>query len=455
MEEITKGKWYLPLYKKYGKGRIIKDKDKLILQIDIYSKKRLNSDLNMIPLIGGKLVSGEETTLINCKEIHKQEVFGSNVIQLEIFIGTYIKGLKFSKLNDIKISEANIYFDHFDVWVNNSGFVIEHKKDDEYFIDIKHKLPEEIKINLDKNTQFIISSKVSGPSHPIISKVFIEQKSFIRLIFKKKISYASLLEYRTKIQWFLSLATRRPVYPIETEIVKKIKIADKLIPKKYPFMESYNNKDKRIIHTFELLFNYREISPDLENILIKWFDLNRKLKFPIQGHFSLTYNSKSYLEHNFLQRINSIEGFHRQIFDSFYVKTKEYNIIKQELNNAIPLNLNKSFKQALKSRINFGNEYSLRKRLDQIYKEYCKVLSLDYKKIKKEINPIVDTRNYLVHQDKNSKENILSNQTILLANYRLKEITIYLILNEIIENKKMLKKIMTRHQPPFLKKSII
>ena len=220
-------------------------------------------------------------------------------------------------------------------------------------------------------------------------------------------------------------------------------------------MESYNNKDKRIIHTFELLFNYREISPDLENILIKWFDLNRKLKFPIQGHFSLTYNSKSYLEHNFLQRINSIEGFHRQIFDSFYVKTKEYNIIKQELNNAIPLNLNKSFKQALKSRINFGNEYSLRKRLDQIYKEYCKVLSLDYKKIKKEINPIVDTRNYLVHQDKNSKENILSNQTILLANYRLKEITIYLILNEIIENKKMLKKIMTRHQPPFLKKSII
>lgn len=87
----------------------------------------------------------------------------------------------------------------------------------------------------------------------------------------------------------------------------------------------------------------------------------------------------------------------------------------------IPNNLDKSHKESLVSRINYGNEYSLRKRLGEL------VSSLG-EEIKAIISPrpdyfsttIVDARNYFTHYDSSLTSSELKGRGLYDANQRLK-----------------------------------
>lgn len=86
---------------------------------------------------------------------------------------------------------------------------------------------------------------------------------------------------------------------------------------------------------------------------------------------------------------------------------EEYSKIAELLYAAIPDSLSAGHKQSLKSKIRFGYQHSLAKRIDHIlgtvllpYKFDLDALVGDYKTFAR---ILVDTRNYLTHHDPNSK----------------------------------------------------
>lgn len=105
----------------------------------------------------------------------------------------------------------------------------------------------------------------------------------------------------------------------------------------------------------------------------------------------------------FLTYSQALEAFIRKNdnFDKFYMSFDEYDRIKDEFYDCMGnMKLDRDYRRSLKSRIKYGNEYSLRKRLKMLINylgEYELINVLNDKYHGKFINYVVDTRNYYTH----------------------------------------------------------
>jgi len=100
--------------------------------------------------------------------------------------------------------------------------------------------------------------------------------------------------------------------------------------------------------------------------------------------------------------MQALETLHRNRFGGTYLVEKEYDDIFIVLNNSIPPATAVDLKEALRSRMKFGNEYSLRKRL-RILADGLPggaggaVGTLIHPSLQDFLNRSVQTRNYLTH----------------------------------------------------------
>src|SRR5659263_128045 len=96
----------------------------------------------------------------------------------------------------------------------------------------------------------------------------------------------------------------------------------------------------------------------------------------------------------------AIYSYHRGVYDGKYVSEDEYAKIYERLINAIPDLSNKDLKESLKKRMQYGNEFSLRKRLKEIIKKCNSFTNSLIPNETEFIEDIVNTRNFLTHYDK-------------------------------------------------------
>lgn len=87
---------------------------------------------------------------------------------------------------------------------------------------------------------------------------------------------------------------------------------------------------------------------------------------PSQLALSVLSSDNLWLHVEFLSLMQALEGFHRATMPGLYTSEAEYEPVKQALNYAIPKVIGPDHKEALKSRIRYGNEVSLRKRVDAL-----------------------------------------------------------------------------------------
>jgi hypothetical protein len=121
--------------------------------------------------------------------------------------------------------------------------------------------------------------------------------------------------------------------------------------------------------------------------------------------------------------MQALEGFHRATMPSLYTSESEYEAIRKTLSNAIPVAVKPDHKDALKARIKYGNEISLRKRLDTLVNRLPielrqNVLGNDGSVPKS----WVDTRNYYTHWDETSRESVLDGIGMHRAGVRMKHL---------------------------------
>jgi len=125
------------------------------------------------------------------------------------------------------------------------------------------------------------------------------------------------------------------------------------------------------------------------------------------------YSPDMYPKVQFLLLAQALEAYHRRVTDGQYLPDNNYKVVLEKLYAAIPDNLDEEFIQGLKSRIYYGNEYTLetrlRKLLDEVlipYKEVIDKIVVDrvqfVKKVKK-------TRNYLTHHSETNKRGAITN----------------------------------------------
>lgn len=186
------------------------------------------------------------------------------------------------------------------------------------------------------------------------------------------------------------------------------------------------------VHPFEMIIPFPRISETIPALLSLWFTKAQHLRSVYDLFFGTFYNPGMYLQFQFLSLMQALESFHRVTKGGKYLSNEDWNPFRATLSCAISTDLESGHRESLKSRIKYGNEYSLRKRISELLETIdAKTLSLLSPTDKYFTGVVVDTRNYLTHYDDELKNVSLKNADLYWANQRLRILITVLLLKEI------------------------
>lgn len=158
-----------------------------------------------------------------------------------------------------------------------------------------------------------------------------------------------------------------------------------------------------------------------------WFACYEAIGLPVQ--LALSAFHTQHVNHvDFLTLTQALEGLHRATFEGKYVSDEEYEPTFMALSNSIPQKLSADHRAALKSRLKYGNEYSMQKRLGELQKKLDPGVAARVLKEGAVPASWVKTRNYFTHWDEKLRADILEGWDLYEAMVRMRAMLRSLIL---------------------------
>lgn len=333
-----------------------------------------------------------------------------------VFIGAHFK-----QLNDIKFKKMVIHYSHLDEWIDTSF------EENLIQLEITNKISKSVSIDIESKgikISFIFSS--STPSE-LEAGFHIYKKSQIEIETYEDKSIEDYLKNIFHIRNFLSLVIGESIYPLNI----------KGLTQNYERAEIFLHVPQisrigRSLLPFTPVFTFKEILDKINILLRNWFEKKEFLETICDLYFGTLYNLNLDIKHKFLSLIQAIDIFYRQKYNGKYLKDEEYKEVYEKVIEAIPRYIPKSLKERLKEYLRYGNEFSLRKKLKEIFKKYKKIIDI-FIEIDKNIfiNKVVSTRHYLVHYDKEKEKEAAGDEELYYLIQQLKFLLGICLLNEI------------------------
>ncbi len=430
-----KGVWWLPqnpektisgILSFDGKGKIILD----LIGSFTDLKSLGNMNYNETEAILGVSDNGFICTLINNLEINKK--FNSPGILKSKYESRFLLfGKHFNSLEDIDLQSIQANYLNLESWLSSSPFSLtkpKNKENQEWTLSFK--FPEEFKIYVNSLQTFVESIHDLRIKGDLIVDSKWTSNAYIKFSPDESHDFQWFLDRIYDFSNFLTLMVGKPIY---LNSVKSIEApqADKPgenIEIFFTQRDSYN----LLVDRNDVLFSYPKISKDFHIIINSWFEKLEKLRSTFDLFFGTFYNPTMYSQFQFLSLMQSIESFHRATMDGKYLDDNSWEPHKNKLLKGIPTELEESFKSSLKSRLRYGNEYSLRKRIQELLnlfqEETVERLHLSKKYF---TGLLVDTRNYLTHYDESMNEEVLDGENLYWGTIRLRILLFALLLKEL------------------------
>lgn len=144
--------------------------------------------------------------------------------------------------------------------------------------------------------------------------------------------------------------------------------------------------------------------------------------------------------------MQALESFHRVKMGGKYLSNEAWQPYRTALAEKISSELDADHKESLKSRIKYGNEFSLRKRVGELLETLDEKVSSSLSPTDKYFTAdLVDTRNYLTHYDDELKGVALKNADLYWVNQRLRVLITILLLKEIGIREEFTVNLMKKH----------
>jgi len=367
--------------------------------------KDLNTFLQPL-IILGITSNGKVITLYRCYEsqshMNVPGFLSSSFIASFAFLGCH-----FEKEEEIRFDFLSLNYSHLEEWTGITGFQENWKIDSKNHFkkyEVIYSFPEKVEAKIGNlSISFDYNFTWGGDK---LKEVKLRHTTFIKIKPNKSLHFNNYQDVCYHIQNFLSLAIGKAVFPIIIKGQSKrcsAKLQNgKVIYKDifiYYATNSFFEASSKIYPN--MLFTFRDISGKFESILKNWFEKAEMLKPVYDLYFGTLYNPRMYLQHQFLSIIQAVEAYHRRKFEGKYLSDEDYepiyNTFKDMTNK---LDAEASFKDALINRLRYGNEFSLRKRLKDLFADYHSITQNFIKDENNFINRVVDARNYLTHYDK-------------------------------------------------------
>jgi len=435
-----KGIWWLPDQPDLQISGIISfnNEKKIILELlgSFREIKSFGADNFFEPkIILGITDSGQFCTLfsnfetgirLNFPGIHK------SIIETHtLFIGKH-----FNRTDDICFSSFQANFTNLENWLGKRPFSMEiPDKDKNSERKLTHKWPSEFIANIGEFKSVIESTHEFITDGDLIRNAIWKSKAYLKITPDEPKHFKWYLGVIYDLCNFLTLLIGETTYityvkgfgdDIEIQPGQKTKETIELF-----FTQKKPNINEGI-HPFEMIIPFPRIAEKIDSVISLWFSKSQNLRSVYDLFFGTFYNPDMYLQFHFLSIMQAIEIFHRVTKGGKYLSDEDWRPYKEKLTNEISVELDDGHRESLKSRIKYGNEYSLRKRLSELLQTIDEqTLSVLSPSLKSFTDVIVNTRNFLTHYDDESKDSSLKGADLYSAYQRLRIFITILLLKEI------------------------
>jgi hypothetical protein len=367
-------------------------------------------------IILGFTLQGKRVTLVDCLELTTHLNFPgmptSKIVSNLLFVGAH-----FNTEDSILFDAMSASYSLLDEWLDISGFEIEHLWKEKELL-LKYRLPKKIEVPV--NDSYVLSFEFTA-NKPLFprTEAIIKQQSHIKIkpSEEKPLYFYDYIFHN--LQNLLSLATMKTVNPLSFIASKG---TDRPQTIDVYFRNPHYVQDKQKPHTqSDMLFTFHDIKENLVNHLVTWLN-KAKLLQPVHNlYFGALYNPRMYIEHRFLSLCQAVEAYHRRIYSGTYQETDEYRKnLYPLLLSAIPDGIEKGFRDSIKARLTYLNEYSLRKRFAQILKQYNTLAQPIIPNLNEFTEDVINTRNFLTHYDKDLDTRAKKGEELYILTERLK-----------------------------------
>jgi hypothetical protein len=159
---------------------------------------------------------------------------------------------------------------------------------------------------------------------------------------------------------------------------------------------------------------------ELQALAQNWYQAIDSVLAPSQLALSLLCSEGLWLHVKFASLMQALEGFHRARFPGNYMDPAAYESVKETIMNAIPASVATNHRDALKSRIRYGNQLSLARRMEDLRQLLGEALAGEVVGTADQIpRQWIDTRNYYAHWDEDLRDNCIDGQELHYATVRL------------------------------------
>jgi hypothetical protein len=197
----------------------------------------------------------------------------------------------------------------------------------------------------------------------------------------------------------LSLLTDEVVAPIEVQLSFSGDDFDTWLL--YQPIRAATGDEERVA----VMFNLEQVQDRLEAALDKWCSAEATLCEAIGLFLDARFARGLSLYSQFANLAQSVEAFGRATAVGGYMTKDAYEPIRQALVKAIPTTVGEGHREALKKKIEYGYEFSLRKRIETMFSTLTAPASaLVCKDVRVFTTMVVKTRNYLSHRTDELRE---------------------------------------------------
>ncbi len=427
----SKGYWWLPENKERVVAGVLRcdPSDEIVLELigSFSNVRELKFDSHPKIILG--IAEGQKPiTLFDCLTWKLQM---SSFARVSYKAFGVVIGHHFEKKEDIQFFKFKLSYSHVDEWVNRKVFEIEERFRSDQVLEghtVKYKMPEKQ------------SWQVAGYSVSLLPSYHHDVDLFkeMRLSSSFYLSIESTVEVPLEgffeklnylVQNFLSLAIGYPVQPLRIE-------ANSYAAKENSSNDKDNYCDLEILYRHRpptsdtgtvqgntMLFMFDDLKDNFGDVLTNWFVKEENLRPIYDLYFAVLRSPKIFHNHHFLNLAQAVESYHRRVLGGSYIEDWKESPHYKHLLDSIPSEIrDDGFKESLRNKMQYLNEYSLKKRLEGVFDRCGSTASSFIPNPRVFITDVVNTRNYLTHFTEELREKAKFGQDLWVLTRQLRHL---------------------------------
>ena len=397
---------------------------------------KFNGTADKYPAIYGQLMSGSLVTLVEAfVTSHSTGIGGDGPVTItadKAIIGCHVQNPEQFRVKSCSLGLADL-----DEWLGISSVTSEDVRGNGGWIGVElhYREPPAIKVEIPNSD---LTFSINWKLHSTWSREHgtgLRPEAYVTAKAKDSFSFADSSTAAWDIPCLLALLIGH-VPPVRWMSIEPLfSVGDSKSEQECQIL--YHQRAESTVKTMvasNMLLPYQIVQSDFAATVNNWFARTEQAKLAAMIYVESMLAKPSTVNVGFLAVVHAIEAYHRSTHRGLYMDQGAFDAAIKKMTDQIPTGLSNDHRHSLKSRLRYGNEYSMRKRVADLLGQVPEPLRsrIAGPSVPRFVQRVVATRNYFTHWDSQSKGEALNNgKDILNATKRLRALFVASIFHDL------------------------